>query len=94
MIPGTVQHAPKLCFWPSFSRPYRRDTKGFAMKQLHQGLDYTLDKIYIRKAKRWQGVAVYVGPEGIGVQRQSKGTNMWLYDLWLAEYLIDRIHAS
>lgn len=41
----------------------------------------------LRKAKRWEGIAVDAGPEGIGVRRQSKGTNMWLYDLWLAEYL-------
>jgi hypothetical protein len=45
----------------------------------------------LRKAKRWRGIAVYAGPEGIGIQRQSKGTNMWLYDLWLAEYLLDEI---
>jgi hypothetical protein len=45
----------------------------------------------LRKAKRWRGVAVCAGPQGIAVQRQSKGSNMWLYDLWLAEYLIDRI---
>ena len=45
----------------------------------------------LRKAKRWQGIEVNAGPEGIGVQRESKGTNMWLYDLWLAEYLLDKI---
>jgi hypothetical protein len=43
------------------------------------------------KAKRWRGMEVNAGPEGIGVQRESKGTNMWLYDLWLAEYLLDKI---
>jgi hypothetical protein len=48
----------------------------------------------LRKAKRWQGIKVYAGPEGIGIQRQSKGTNMWLYDLWLAEYLLDNINAG
>jgi hypothetical protein len=48
----------------------------------------------LRKAKRWRGVVVYAGPEGIGVQRHSKGTNMWLYDLWLAEYLVDKIDAG
>jgi hypothetical protein len=42
----------------------------------------------LRKAKRWRGIVVYAGPAGIAVQRQSKGTNMWLYDLWLAEYLL------
>jgi hypothetical protein len=45
----------------------------------------------LRKAKRWRGIEVNAGPEGIGVQRESKGTNMWLYDLWLAEYLLDKI---
>jgi len=44
----------------------------------------------LRKAKRWRGIVVHAGPEGIGIQRQSKGTNMWLYDLWLAEYLLDK----
>ena len=47
----------------------------------------------LRKAKRWRGVVVYAGPEGIAVQRQSKGTNMWLYDLWLAEHLLDKVNA-
>jgi len=35
----------------------------------------------LRKAKRWQGIEVYAGPDGIAIQRESKGTNMWLYDL-------------
>jgi hypothetical protein len=48
----------------------------------------------LRKAKRWRGIAVYAGPEGIAVQRRSTGMNMWLYDLWLAEYLLDEIHGS
>ena len=48
----------------------------------------------LRKAKRWQGIVVNAGPEGIGIQRQSKGTNMWLYDLWLAEYLVEKIKES
>jgi hypothetical protein len=48
----------------------------------------------LRKAKRWQGIKVNAGSEGIGIQRQSKGTNMWLYDLWLAEYLLDKISAG
>jgi hypothetical protein len=43
----------------------------------------------LRKAKRWQGIVVYAGPEGIAVHRRSTGTNMWLYDLWLVEYLLD-----
>jgi hypothetical protein len=48
----------------------------------------------LRKAKRWQGIEVYAGPEGIAIRRESKGTNMWLYDLWLAEYLLDKISAG
>ena len=48
----------------------------------------------LRKAKRWRGIVVYASPEGMAIQRQSKGTNMWLYDLWLAEYLLDKINAG
>jgi hypothetical protein len=48
----------------------------------------------LRKAKRWRGIEVKAASEGIGVQRESRGTNMWLYDLWLAEYLLDKIGAS
>jgi len=48
----------------------------------------------LRKAKRWRGIVVYAGLEGIAVQRQSKGTNMWLYDLWLAEYLLAALNAG
>ncbi|MCB0037410.1 MAG: hypothetical protein KDE51_25435 [Anaerolineales bacterium] len=48
----------------------------------------------LRKAKRWQGVEVQAGSEGITIQRQSKKTDMWLYDLWLAEYLLDKIDVG
>lgn len=48
----------------------------------------------LRKAKRWQGIHIYGGAQGIAVQRDSKGTNMWLYDLWLAEYLLDHYNAG
>jgi hypothetical protein len=48
----------------------------------------------LRKAKRWRGIVVYAAPEGIAVQRQSRGINMWLYDLWLAEYLLDEINVG
>jgi hypothetical protein len=48
----------------------------------------------LRKAKRWRGIEVAAGLEGIGIQRESKGTNMWLYDLWLAEYLLDKTSAG
>jgi hypothetical protein len=48
----------------------------------------------LRKAKRWRGIVVHAGPEGIAIHRESSGTNMWLYDLWLAEYLLDEIHGG
>jgi hypothetical protein len=48
----------------------------------------------LRKAKRWRGITVFAGPEAIATQRHSRGTNMWLYDLWLAEYLLDRLSPS
>ena len=48
----------------------------------------------LRKAKRWRGIEVNAGTEGIGIQRKSRGTNMWLYDLWLAEYLLDKINVG
>ena len=61
-----------------------------------KGAPETVAKVLksLRKAKRWQGVEINAGSEGIGIQRESKGTNMWLYDLWLAEYLLDRIGAG
>jgi hypothetical protein len=48
----------------------------------------------LRKAKRWRGIDVYAGKDGIAIQRESKGTNMWLYDLWLAEYLMEKISTG
>jgi hypothetical protein len=49
----------------------------------------------LRKAKRWKGIKVTGGKEGITVERDTQKQNMWLYDLWLAEYLLDRIdHQS
>jgi hypothetical protein len=44
----------------------------------------------LRKAKRWRGVKVTGGPEGIGIERESPGQNMWLYDLWLIERLLEK----
>jgi len=48
----------------------------------------------LRKAKRWQGVEVYSSPGGIAVRRKSKGSNKWLYDLWLDEYLLEKINSE
>ena len=43
----------------------------------------------LRKARRWKGVRVTGGSEGITIKRQSRRQNLWLYDLWLAEYLLE-----
>ncbi len=43
----------------------------------------------LRKAKRWQGIRVIGSSQGIAVERESPGENMWLYDLWLVERLLE-----
>jgi hypothetical protein len=43
------------------------------------------------KAKRWRGVEVTGRPEGIGIERESRGQNMWLYDLWLIERMLEKL---
>lgn len=48
----------------------------------------------LRKAKRWQGIQVTGGDQGIAIKRQSRSQNMWLYDLWLAEYLFAQIEGA
>lgn len=45
----------------------------------------------LRKAKRWRGIAVTGGAQGVAVERESPGENMWLYDLWLIERLLEQI---
>ena len=43
----------------------------------------------LRKARRWKGIMVSGGSEGIKIERESHGENMWLYDLWLAEKILE-----
>ena len=44
----------------------------------------------LRKAKRWLGMELQARPEGILVERiPDRRQNMWLYDLWLAERLLE-----
>jgi hypothetical protein len=46
----------------------------------------------LRKAKRWVKMNVQAGPKGILVQRTpGRRQNMWLYDLWLAEWLLEQL---
>lgn len=42
----------------------------------------------LRKAKRWIGVRLVGGLDGVTVERNARGLNLWLYDLWLAEMMI------
>jgi hypothetical protein len=42
----------------------------------------------LRKAKRWAGLEVKGGADGITATRTSRGVNMWLYDLWLIERIL------
>jgi hypothetical protein len=44
-------------------------------------------------SKRWSGVQVEGGPEGLVVYRRSSREGDWLCDLWLAERLADAIGA-
>ena len=44
-------------------------------------------------SKRWKGVKVAGGPEGIAVQRRRDSGFDWLCDLWLAERLADAVRA-
>ncbi|MEN8154413.1 MAG: hypothetical protein ABFR75_10365 [Acidobacteriota bacterium] len=45
----------------------------------------------LRKAKRWKGIIVKGDEDGIQINRDSRGVNMWLYDLWLAEQLLEKL---
>jgi len=48
----------------------------------------------LRTAERWRGIALHAGPEGVAIQRQPEGTDMWSYDLQLAPYLLDEIKGG
>jgi hypothetical protein len=48
----------------------------------------------LRKAKRWKGIELEAGSAGIAVERESRGQNMWLYDLWLAERLLEAMEGD
>ncbi len=55
-----------------------------------QAVKESLDEL--RKAKRWVGLELRAGPEGIVVERRpGRRQNMWLYDLWLAEHLLEAL---
>jgi hypothetical protein len=45
------------------------------------------------RSKRWKGVAVKAGADGIAVERRHDSGFDWLCDLWLAERLADSLRA-
>jgi len=48
----------------------------------------------LRKAKRWESLEIEGGKDGITATRNRKGQNMWLYDLWLIERIINEIETQ
>jgi hypothetical protein len=49
----------------------------------------------LRKAKRWQDLELRGEPDGIVVERTpGRRQNMWLYDLWLAERLLEALEED
>jgi hypothetical protein len=49
----------------------------------------------LRKAKRWVGMELQAGPEGMVVERTAgRRQDMWLYDLWLVERLLDALEEG
>jgi hypothetical protein len=48
----------------------------------------------LRKAKRWEGLQILGDKNGITAARNSKGQNMWLYDLWLIERIVRELEKE
>jgi hypothetical protein len=49
----------------------------------------------LRKAKRWVDMEIKAGPDGIAIERTpGRKQNMWLYDLWLAERLLEALEED
>jgi hypothetical protein len=49
----------------------------------------------LRKAKRWVDTEIKAGPDGIVIERTpGRKQNMWLYDLWLAERLLEALEED
>ncbi len=61
--------------------------------QANEGAPDSVEKAIkgLRKARRWRGIRVKGGPDGVAVDRESHQPNMWLYDLWLAEHLLEKL---
>jgi hypothetical protein len=48
----------------------------------------------LRKAKRWESLEVTGDKDGIIARRNRKGQNMWLYDLWLIERIVNEFEIQ
>jgi hypothetical protein len=61
----------------------------------HEGAPDAVQKALkgLRKAKRWKGIMVIGNSNGITIERESRRQNMWLFDLWLAERLLENLKA-
>jgi hypothetical protein len=49
---------------------------------------------HLRKAKRWESLEIIGDKEGITATRNRKGQNMWLYDLWLIERIVNEFEIQ
>jgi len=67
-----------------------REGKLVAGKGAPQAVKESLKEL--RQAKRWVGMELQAGPERIVVERTpGRRQNMWLYDLWLTERLLEAL---
>ncbi len=74
---------------PSFTVE-SREGKLVAGEDAPQAVEESLKEL--RRAKRWVGLELHAGPEGIVTERDpGRHQNMWLYDLWLAERLLEAL---
>jgi len=70
-----------------------REGKLVAGERAPQAIKESLKEL--RQAKRWVDMELQAGPEGIRVERiPGRGQNMWLYDLWLGERLLEALLAG
>jgi hypothetical protein len=70
-----------------------RDGKLVAGEGAPRAVEESLKEL--RKAKRWLGMELQAGSEGIVVERAAgRRQDMWLYDLWLAERLLEALEED
>ena len=85
--PGTTQVAYSAPALSIKSRSGDLEAERGAPEPVHEALRG------LRKAKRWEGIAIAGDKSGITITRKNKGQNLWLYDLWLIERIITRLEG-